>query len=467
MKLDILDVDKFVNVNRLELVSDPIFFSSNGVPTEKGLFSTSIFGRPGSPDRSKKWGYIDLKQKYFHPAVYKALSQVFRKIDGIINNSIYFALSPTKELVLKELDEITTTEDEKRFKTGIEELEKIWDTINWGDKRGTTRDDKVVFLKIIPKEIAFITKYHVEPAMFRDVDLSTGKHVTDMPPINNLYSQLIAVAPPLPSGLQLLDGGRRLRAQSILLDIHTSNLDMIKGKKGSIQETVLGKYADYGVRTILSGPEISSSNTVDGQEVKFGEIGVPLYLLVNMFQPFVIARMNEIFKVIVERSEQLYILDKDGKESILEVPEKVRLQLGTDLYKKWISRFMRSQETRLEPLSVDIGGGKVFELPLYDSELKRKTTFTDLFFIIVERIAIQEKKHIMFTRYPVTDYQGCHFATPVILTTEKVTEVVVNGYTYKNYPDFSKKVRWIDSTRINNANTKSMGADYDGSYLAQ
>ena len=40
---------------------------------EDGLYSVSIFGRVGDPSRRKRFSYIDLKLKVFHPVVFKVI----------------------------------------------------------------------------------------------------------------------------------------------------------------------------------------------------------------------------------------------------------------------------------------------------------------------------------------------------------------------------------------------------------
>jgi hypothetical protein len=122
---------------------------------------------------------------------------------------------------------------------------------------------------------------------------------------------------------------------------------------------------------------------------------------------------------------------------------------------------MRSQANRLDVVSLKTGKGKMVPLPLYDAVLGRPTTLLDLFYIVASDVIAD--KHVMFTRYPVEDFRACHFAKPVILTTERTQALTIGSHEYKRYPVVSGQLRWIDSFRINNSYTKAMGADYDGS----
>lgn len=455
MELSVLDIEKFVKVNNLQPVTALTFFEATGAPTEGGLFSISIFGRPGSEDRRRRWAYIDLNGRFLHPLVYKTACQLMRKFPDIVAGLLRVRLSRTGEM-----QEVPENED-GGF-TGIDGLYENWDRISWGAAEpGTQRGERVGLLKTVPRSLAFVTKWPVMPALYRDVDTSSAGGIKEVPPINNLYVQVMVSSPTKVSGLVFADGARKRRAQEALLELHKSTLDLIAGKKGLIQERVLGKYTDWSVRGVLSGPALAKASKPGDQEVPFGYVGVPLYLVVNMFQPFFVKRLSEIFSMYTSGQERILVRKEEGKEPVFfELPPDARAQLGTELYKKWVSRFMRSQQNRLDPVSVTTGRGKDIAIPLYDVHLGRPTTLLDLFYIVAHDVV--SDKHIMFTRYPVEDFRACHFAKPAILTVEDTTEVQIGERVFPRYPKVGGVMRWIDSIRISNSYTKAMGADYDG-----
>jgi hypothetical protein len=456
VELSVLDIEKFVKVNGLQPVTALTFFEATGAPTEGGLFSYSIFGRAGSEDRKRRWAYIDLNGRFLHPLIFKTCTQLDRKFPDLVAGLRQVRLTRSGELQ-------EVPEGEPGGFTGIDGLYANWDNISWGATvPGTQRAERVGLLKAVPKSLAFVEKWPVMPAMFRDVDTTSGSAIKEVPPINYLYVQVMTSAPTKVSGLVFADGARKRRAQEALLELHKSTLDLIAGKKGLIQERVLGKYTDWAVRGVLSGPALAKAARPGDQEVPFGTVGVPLYLLVNMFQPFIVKRLSEIFAVYTQGQERILVKKDEGKEPVFfELPADARAQLGPDLYRKWISRFMRSQENRLDPVSVTTGRGKEVRIPLYDAALGRETTLLDLFYIAASDVTTD--KHIMFTRYPVEDFRACHFARAVILTTERTEVREIHGRRFANYPVIEPPIRWVDSFRINNSYTKAMGADYDGS----
>jgi hypothetical protein len=451
MQLNILNLDRFVSVNNLPVVTDPIFFESGGIPTTAGVFSHEIFGRSGSVDRQTQWAYIDLKQPFLHPLIYKTCTQLDRKFSAII--------AATRKVKLTDKGEIVDAEEGEKGWTGLDSLYDNWNHIDWGiATEGGQRAERVGLLRMTPKELAFMTKWHVMPASYRDVDTNTG-NIREVPPINYLYSQLIAGAPPLPAGMAFADGSRRLRAQENLLEIHKSCLDIIAGKRGLVQDVNLGKYADYGVRGILSAPTIGIAETPEEMPIPFGYCGVPLYLVINLFQPFIIKSLSERLRVYASAQENVMQTDMEGNTKLVPIPKAVPAQLGAELYKKWIARYIRSQENRLDPPAVKLPNGELFVFPLYDNVLKRRTTLTDLFYIAAS--VVLSDKHIMFTRYPVEDFRAPHMAKVFIQTTEKTEKRIIGSTTYNNYPVLDNP-RWVDSIRLHNSYTKAMGADYDG-----
>src|SRR5437588_1006241 len=60
--------------------------------------------------------------------------------------------------------------------------------------------------------------------------------------------------------------------------------DMIKGKQGRFRENLLGKRVDYSARSVI----------VVGPELKLHQCGLPKKIALELFQPFIIRRLNEL-----------------------------------------------------------------------------------------------------------------------------------------------------------------------------
>ena len=70
MKVNIIDMNRFIAANECQEVTNPVYFDKGRQPTNDGLFSLTIFGRPGSQERKSVFAYIDLKINFLHPLVY-------------------------------------------------------------------------------------------------------------------------------------------------------------------------------------------------------------------------------------------------------------------------------------------------------------------------------------------------------------------------------------------------------------
>ena len=82
--LEPLDPNKFIKVNELKEITNPIFFTKNNSPTPDGLLSNEIFGIT-KDERAGTFAYIDLANEVFmHPLHYK----IWGKLDSKIKDSV-------------------------------------------------------------------------------------------------------------------------------------------------------------------------------------------------------------------------------------------------------------------------------------------------------------------------------------------------------------------------------------------
>ncbi len=56
---------------------------------DDGLFSIAIFGRVGEDDRDKRFSYIDIKTRVFHPLIHKALVKLKGLYKDIMTGKAY------------------------------------------------------------------------------------------------------------------------------------------------------------------------------------------------------------------------------------------------------------------------------------------------------------------------------------------------------------------------------------------
>lgn len=117
MKIDLLDIKAFIDINGLQEVDSPIIFQRGGIPTSTGLLSNEIFGM-NVQKRKSTFAYLDMKSHLLHPHVYKALSRVYPGIDRIISGQRYVTIRDGK-----------IEDDPEHGHTGIEYIYKNWNKI--------------------------------------------------------------------------------------------------------------------------------------------------------------------------------------------------------------------------------------------------------------------------------------------------------------------------------------------------
>ena len=209
---------------------------------EDGLFSVATFGRVGSDERDRKFGFIDIKVEIFHPLAHRRIIQLKAFYEKVMNGREYAKLDlETNELV-------PCQPDEDGAGTGYGFFCQCWPQIRFEKNKSLSRNLRIDFLEKY-KQSLMTDKVLVLPAGLRDVEIGeNGRHKTDE--INEPYGKLIAVSNTLANirGMEnsaFLDGPRN-SLQRGFNTIYDTISDRLYGKHGFIQ-------AKYGSRNIFNG----------------------------------------------------------------------------------------------------------------------------------------------------------------------------------------------------------------------
>lgn len=473
MKINIFNVDRFITLNKLREITNPIYFNKGYVPTDDGLFSYEIFGRPGSYDRKTVFAYIDLKQRFLNPIVYKTLIRLNRKFDDCIAGRKYF------DIINGELVE------NEEGKTGIAFLYKNWEKFVWKETDSSARTERITFLRGLKKDEAFMSKQLVVPPFYRDInysDVEKGKIAHDV--INDHYAKLIRLTLSLRetdeglTGLSFIGNMTKVNIQMQLVEIYNYLIDKIKGKNGLFRQSIMGKNIDYAGRSVISAPSFNVNSYKD-MKVTFESSGVPLSQLMNIFFPFFMKWLQDWFKSEYGYKKTIDFYNfNTGEYEVLKLVNPLS-DYGYDDLKRKIDMFTKAPSERFDAILVNTERGRI---PVYfagrersnispskeSSMINRRVfTWTDLFYIAAEDIC--KDKHIYVTRYPVTDYLSIYPSKITVLSTFKVAPMILGDKFYPNYPmvrpDLPKeKVSelFIDALQLSNAMLSILGGDFDG-----
>lgn len=515
LKTELLDIDKFIKVNLLKEVSNPVFFNGP-TPTEDGLLSNEIFGITKA-ERSGIYAYIDLGGTFIHPLVYKTLCKLNNKIADIINGTEYFIIDDNGELIKSD-----------DGNTGLDWFKKNFNKIKFKKNDSSSRNKRIDFIEK-SKNIMWITKYIVIPAYYRDVDTrDAGIGVGE---INKLYSSLIMASKALKEtsnfGLTLSDV-TKARLQNILVQIFdwfgngtTINGQEtpanLPGKMGLIKHGLMYKTVDYSARLVMSAPNVSGED-IDDLMVDMDHAGLPLAAALCCFKPFIMFWLRRFFENRFAGKMEYPVAIND-KESVMVPLVDYQIVFSDVELDKQIERFIHGYSNRFIPIELPVDKEE-FARKVKNKELKttitnqqvksddikklnfymyfmgyklnnakdfdetkseyapnlkvnRRMTWCDLFYMAA--CDVTEDKMVLITRFPIDSYLNQYPSKVRIKSTVKTAPMVVQS----NFEDNNKLYRWyplIDNNDINtntspvfedtlsicNGLIGAMGMDYDG-----
>ena len=140
--VNLLDVDKFISINKLEKCTNPVYIDRNA-PTVDGVLSYDIFGT-SSYERQNRMAYIDLAPyHYMTPLAAVMLNSYDRTLNKILYSQARYRFEDGKLI-----------EDMEDGECGPEFLYKIWGKIKVKDKDTVTTKEIQKFFEV-PREELF------------------------------------------------------------------------------------------------------------------------------------------------------------------------------------------------------------------------------------------------------------------------------------------------------------------------
>lgn len=239
-----------------------------------GLFSELIFGAKDSTERRENYSYIDLHCKVLHPALIKPLERLNKKMVLAIFRENTYKFDKTENRLIEDKDG-----DINGITSIIKNFEKFLDR---KETNKTRIDIRNMIYSYHKRNMAFIDKYLIIPAAYRDAVLDEIRGGYRINPINDYYVRIIR------QGLQLESFSMKegplydiltAKMQTLVYDLYNYLVEKISKKQGIIRQSLLGKRVDYSGRAVITG---------GSDQIKINEIGIPFRMLVNLFEPFIL-----------------------------------------------------------------------------------------------------------------------------------------------------------------------------------
>lgn len=477
MKIDLLDIDRLIAVNKLQEVTSPRLFSNKMMYDPQGILSSEIFGISKN-DRRNTFAYIDLKRHFIHPHIYsKVLKLMFK---GII-----FMVSGQRRYTIRNGWPV---EDENGW-TGMQSLYDHWDEIDWSKSPSANHTSKNLMMKLTRDQV-FINKQLVCPPAYRDVMIAgtvdSSDHVNEL---NDLYVRLIRSVALLSEGglFARTQYATQMKVQDTLVEIMEYFKKQISRKQGLIRKNLLGKSVDFGARVVISAPTYNHERLEDSI-VDVEHTALPISQACSTFYPFIEAWVKNFFtREIINDPNLISFYDHQAGHEVTATLKDVEIQFSEKNIKKMINDYCLNPDNRFKVINVDVEvptangtvvrkaamilKGKIILNNNTTKVLNRAMTVTDLLYLAT--VDVCEKRHLMVSRYPVGTDKGIFFSGIRIQSTTSHVKVVFNGREYPFYPDINFDidpdkvgVQFIDSLVMSNAHLDGMGADYDGDQVS-
>ena len=468
MKLDILDIDRLIGVNKLQPVTSPRLFSTKMSYDPDGVLSTDIFGISKS-ERRGTFAYINLNQRFLHPHIYgNIMKRMFQEIRYIVSGQ--------RRYVIKDGQPVESPDGW----TGIQGLYEHWEEINW-KKRKSSNTKAIHLLSKLPKNTIFIDKILVCPPAYRDVLLAGTKDGSDhVSELNELYTRLIRSCALIAEGgiFAKTQYATQMKIQENLYEISNFFKDQISKTSGIIRKYLIGKSVDYGVRTVISAPTYNH-NTFNNSMVDIDHTALPISQCCATYYPFIESWLRNFFtREIINDPNMISYWDDNKKRFITGILKDPESQFSDKNIRKIINNYMKNPDNRFNVISADLIlpttnetirinmmlRGRMIGENKQSVDLNRPMTITDILYIAC--VEVCEKRHVMISRYPVGTDKGIFFNKIRVQSTSDHVHVIFNGKEYSYYPKIDLKTpreqvgtKFIDTAVFSNSLLEGMGGD--------
>ena len=412
LRLEILDVEQFIQKNDCKPITNPRAFVRDSIPSNDGLLSNEIFGIT-KDERAGIFAYIDLHDWFIDPSCYKTWIRLDSKIRNIVHGIGTYRVNDLGEIV-----------EDPKGKTGIGFLKANIKKIKFKSSNSIKRDIKINYLEQNIDRM-FINKYIVIPPFYRDKNTSDSRAV-GLGGINKLYNDLIVASNAITATQDFMfdaSDAMRGRVQEIILNIYdwfcgnnnaNINTDLgvgISGKMGILRRTNMSKTANFSSRLVISAPELKVEKP-ENMMVSFDKTAIPLSAAIAEFRDFIMFHTRRFFENEFMGTETYPIMGKDGKVKYV-VPEDPAVTFSDERIKHEMERYLHGYNNRFIPVEIPIEGtDEVFYMQFKGKHVapedatknpetiyQRPLTWCDVFFIAATEAT--KDKQVLITRFPI------------------------------------------------------------------
>ena len=442
----------------------------------EGLFSTEIFGRVGSDDRDRLFGFIALNTTVMHPFIFKTISRLKGLYRGIMEGHSY--------VIWDEKAKDFVQSDEIHGETGMHLFLKHWKDINYNRSESDVQKERAKAVKRF-MSIAMTDVIWVMPAGYRDVQINEDGRVEENE-INDFYRRIVGIADSMPSrSFSPIVDTSRYRLQKEFNDLYAYIEATLTGKKKHLRGKWARRAITNGTRNVLTSMDTSSPRLGHPAAIGINSTVVGLYQAAKAILPVTKFHLrtgwvNEVFY-------------PEQKAAMLVDPttlKRERIELDAEMIDRWTSNdglekiitSLHVPELRSRPVKIHdyyLGliyqgpdmtykiFGDIDELPDgFSRENVSPLTYAEWLYL-----SMADKWHnypIFPCRYPVAG-EGSSFPSKIFLQTTAVSEVrymldenwQVTDTVAKSFPKKGEK-SFFDTMAPHPSRLEGMAGDFDG-----
>lgn len=445
---------------------------------EEGLFSISIFGKPGDDRRNVAFSYIDIKAEIFHPIIYRVMTKMRAFYQEIMSSKAYAVWDKEAKDFLKS--------DPINGQTGYQFFINHWKDIKYEHRPSVSREQSIQLIDKY-KDRATTSKIVVLPAGLRDLEISSdGRFQEDE--INTLYRSILSLSnaitkEALKNNPQVLDGVR-YSIQNKFNQIYDLIESMIEGKR----KLMMGKWArrkiHYGTRNVITAIPSKVKELDDPSNVSISDCVVGMYQHMKATTPITLANLRNGFlsKVFLGPNAPATLINKKTlqAEQVVLKPEYYDSWMTNEGLEKVLTLF---QDVSIRHNPLEIAGyyvGLIYKGPDNTFKLMQNIdelepgrsknnvyplTFCELMYISVYKVSA--KYPAFLTRYPITGLGSIYPSTVYMKSTVvgiKMKELDDNwqpiAETAFEFPVTGQP--FVDSLSPSLPNLARLGGDFDG-----
>lgn len=495
INISIMDVDHFVTSKNLMEVTSTFFQEpTTGNFERNGLFSETIFGELGSPDRVIRHGYIDMHTTIIHPTIFEIIKELKSYYVDILKGFQY-AVWNEKTGQFDKADVSDTNAD-----TGYSFFMNKIHLLKWDHSDSESRKTKVNILTKNSSKLK-MSKCLVIPAGLRDYREDRGRGSYDV--INTSYRKVIELSTTLKGNdtEQPVFDTIRWSVQRAVNETFDRIWALLSNDNGFIQSKYISRSVARATRNVLVATEVSAAENNQGAKLKPDEILLPLYQAMCAFMLPFKHYLSTIFynPIFSTESDHASLIDPEtlGLTYVeLSIEERQRFVTSEKL-ESAIHAFRDQALRHMPAIAYGIDHKKYYLYLIYQkgenvyigrnfndmkirlaekgihTNLKREEvrpmTWFEMYYYTC--YVTTSGKHATSTRYPVTHHWSIFVGKIHVGSTIGYQKAVVevlssdsnNHITFPRWPD--KNYASINGLAIHPSQFKVLNADTDGDML--